>query len=151
MDPLSIAMAVGAASRAAWSVSSILYSFVSSAKKIDKTLNSLYTAVQGLEDSLKSVETTFEQPAVKAATVDVQIHRVSLRSLTHSIEDCKHTLDALATQLKDVGPRERQSSALKKPILQIKLNMSQSEIDSLRLHIQSHSTSVQVALHSLNL
>ena len=151
MDPISIAAAVGTASSTAWRISLTLYTFISSAKKVDRSIDMLYTAFQGLETAIKNIETTLREPVVRTATTHRQDHDDLLLGIEQSIKDCQQTLDATDEQLSNVGPSSRNSSIWKKSLLQLNLNLADTEIKTLRLHIQSHCTSLQVALHSLTL
>ena len=151
MDPVSITAAAFTASTTAYKVSTCLYGFIQSAKTVDESLNMLYDAVRSLEGSLTNVDSTMKTSVVHVATADTKAHRGPLASISQSVKDCKHTLKALESRLEDIGRPGANSNFFRKSILQIQLNMGQSEIDNLRSHIQSHSTSLQVAINTLML
>lgn len=64
MDPVSIFSAVGATTKIVCSVSIALYSFVSSAKTVDKSLGALHGEVDGLHEVLRTVETTLRDSVI---------------------------------------------------------------------------------------
>lgn len=149
-EPLSVATAAVAATSTAYKISCSLYGFIQSAKKVDTTIELLYTAVVRLEASLKNVDATLKSPGVIEATKNQSLYAGSLKAIDCSIRDCEHTLRAFS----DVLPGQRTSqkfSMFKKAVDQIKLNLNQSEMNSLRSHIQAHSTSLQIAMHTLTL
>ena len=56
MDPIAIISTVGAAGQIVQSVSTTLYSFISSAKVVDQSLEALHVEVKGLHGVLGKVE-----------------------------------------------------------------------------------------------
>ena len=58
MDPVSIIGAIGSTSRVLYAVSTTLYTFITSAKVVDKSLDALHDEVRGLHAVLKTVEKT---------------------------------------------------------------------------------------------
>lgn len=150
-EPVSIATAAVSATSAACKVSCSLYEFISSAKKVDKTIELLYTAVIRLEGSLKNVQATLQSENIIKATKKQHLYQGSLKAVEHSLRDCQHTLQALADILPELPPPEQRFDTFKKTMLQLKLNMEQNELNSLRSNIQSHSTSLQIAMQTLTL
>lgn len=58
MDPVSIIGAIGSTSRVLYAVSTTLYTFISSAKVVGKSLDALHDEIRGLHAALKMVEKT---------------------------------------------------------------------------------------------
>ena len=58
MDPISIVGAIGSTSRVVYAVSTALYTFITSAKVIDKSLDALHKEIRGLHDMLNTVDKT---------------------------------------------------------------------------------------------
>lgn len=58
MDPLSIIAAIGTTSRVLYAVSATLYTFITSAKVVDRSLDALHDEIRGLYAVLKTVEKT---------------------------------------------------------------------------------------------
>ena len=151
-DPISISIssAAIAATCTVCKISCSLYEFIQRARKVDTTVELLYTAVLRLEASLKNVDATLKGSGVIEATKDPSLYGGSLNAIRCSLEDCEHTLRAFS----DVLPENREDqkhNLFKKAVLQIKLNLSRSEMNSLRAHILDHSTSLQIAMHTLTL
>ena len=69
MDPVSIAGAVGPTLKALYSATTTLYTFVTSAKKVGKSLENLQGDVRGLTRVLEDIETFLKDiiPGTKAA------------------------------------------------------------------------------------
>ena len=58
MDPVSIIGAIGSTSRVLSAVSTTLYTFITSARVVDKSLDALHDEIRGLYAVLKTVEKT---------------------------------------------------------------------------------------------
>lgn len=58
MDPVSIIGAIGSTSRVLYAVSTTLYTFITSAKVVDKSLDALHDEIRGLNAVLKTVKKT---------------------------------------------------------------------------------------------
>ena len=149
-EPLSIASAAVAATSTAYKVSCSLYEFISSAKKAETTVELLYTSVVRLEATLKHVDATLKDPGVSETTKDHSVYAGSLNAINCAIQDCNHTLNAFFNIL----PKNRDNRKLnifKKAIIQLKLDLNQKEMNSLRSRIHEHSTNLQIAMHTLTL
>ena len=131
MDPLSIVAAAVSIAGTALNISITLGTFISGAKKVDQSINQLYSAVKGLENLLKNLGTTVKNPAIQAETASRNIHTGLLQYISQSLDVCKHTLDELYIELKDFDPSRRKSGKFKKPILQFKLNCPRAKSTAL--------------------
>jgi len=151
MDPLSISTAVGAACTAAYTTSNALYSFVTSAKKVDESLESLHLEIQGLNRALDAIAVILNKIG------DLQSDDPTLQSsgiwssIDLTIKDCRRTFDAFNKLLPSRSGPSSKSSFFRKGIKQMKLNLSKEEITNLRSHIGTHTTSLQLALQMINL
>ena len=58
MDPVSIIAAIGSTSRVLYRVSTTLYTFITRAKVVDKSLDALHDEIRGLHAVLKMVKKT---------------------------------------------------------------------------------------------
>lgn len=145
-----MASAAVAAISTASKISCCLYEFISSAKKVDITIELLYTAVLGLEPSLRNVEKKMKNPSVTEATKDHSLYAGSLDAIDCSLQNCEHTLRAFSDMLPE-NRANRKFNIFKKAVVQFQLNLSQNEMHSLRCRIQDHSTNLQIAMHTLTL
>lgn len=149
-EPISMASAAVAATSTAYKISRSLYDFIRSAKKVDTAIELLYTAVVRLEASLKNVDATLKSPGVIKATKKHSLCAGSLNAINCSLQDCEHTLRAFSDLLPENRANQK-PNIFKKAVAQFKLDLSQSEMNSLRCRIQDHSTSLQIAMHTLTL
>lgn len=132
MDPVSIAGAVGPTLKALYSVTTTLYTFVTSAKKVDKSLENLQGDVRGLTRVLEDVEIFLKDviPGTKAAWGPIY----------NAIHDTRRTIKDLQKILDHLGPPSEVTNAFKKTVKQVQLNFNSDDISNIRSPIQWHST-----------
>ena len=131
MDPVSIAGAVGPTLKALYSVTTTLYTFVTSAKKVDKSLENLHGDVRGLTRVLEDIETFLKDVAPGTEGAWDPIY--------NAIQDTRRTIDDLQKTLDGLGPPSEVTNAFKKTVKQVQLNFSSEEISDIRSRIQWHS------------
>ena len=140
MDPVSIAAAVGPALKTLYSVTTTLYSFITSAKKVGKSLEDLQGEVRGLTRVLEDIE------AFPKDTVIAQTSYASSRTdgawdpIYNAIQDTQRTIEALQKVLDRLGPPSKVTNGLKKAVKQVQLNINSEEISNIRSRVHWHST-----------
>lgn len=140
MDPVSIAGAVGPTLKTLYSVTTTLYTFISSAKKVDKSLENLHVDVRGLTRVLEDIE-TFLKDVIIAQTSDAALGTEGAWGpIYNAIQDTRRTVQELQDVLDHLGPPEKVTNAFKKTVKQVKLNLNSDEISSIKSRIQWHST-----------
>lgn len=132
MDPVSIAGAVGPTLRTLYSVTTTLYTFVTSAKKVDKSLENLHVDVRGLTRVVEDIEIFLKDviPGTQA-TCD---------PIYNAIRDTRHTIKDLQKILDRLGPPSEVTNVFKKTAKQVQMNLNSDEISSIRSRIQWHSS-----------
>ncbi len=140
MDPVSIAGAVGPTLKILYTVTTTLYSFITSAKKVDKSLENLIGEVRGLTRVLEDLETF-----LKDITIAQTSHATSGKDgvwspIYNAIEDTQRTVQALQEVLDRLGPPSKVTNGFKKTVKQIQLDCNSDEVSNIRSRIQCHST-----------
>lgn len=109
-EPMVIAGAAAGAATAAYKISCNLHELSKGARKVETSLELLYTAVVGLEAPLKNVEATLRSRSVIRATKNraTYWYAGSLKAIECSLQDCEHTLRAFS----DVLPGDRSAPSL---------------------------------------
>jgi chromosome segregation ATPase len=151
MDPLSITVASGSLARLCTQLSASLYTFVSEARCVDKTVQAFQDEIEDLSKVLNSINTSFNDPtykeaALKATTEHERLHWENLRK---SMNDCQWTLESLVNALKRV--KKEDSGFFRRPRKQIRLNMTSAEIVRLQKQIQSYKNTMELSLHMITL
>ncbi|KAF6219747.1 hypothetical protein HO133_003572 [Letharia lupina] len=132
MDPVSIAAAVGPALKTLYSVTTTLYTFITSAKKVGKSLEDLQGEVRGLTRVLEDIE------AFPKDTVIAQTSYASSRTdgawdpIHNAIQDTQRTIEALQKVLDRLGPPSKVTNGFKKAVKQVQLNINSEEISNIR-------------------
>ena len=132
MDPVTIAGLVGPTLKTLYTVTTTLYTFISSAKVVDKSLENLQVDVRGLTRALEDIETFVKDviPGIVGAW----------DSIYNAIHDTRRTIEDLQKILDRLGPPGEVTNAFKKTVKQVQLNLNSDEISNIRSRIQWHST-----------
>ena len=117
-------------------------------RKVDIAIELLYTAVARLKAYLNGVHAALKNLGVIEATRDMALYGRSLDAVKCSLQDCEHTLRAFSDVLPENRAIQKRNTFLK-AMVKIKLNLSKNEMKSLRSHIQDHSISLRLAMHTL--
>lgn len=140
MDPVSIAGAVGPTLKALYSVTTTLYTFVTEAKKVDKTLENLQGDVRGLTRVLEDIETFLKNVIIAQTSHAAPGTEGAWGPIYNAIRDTRRTIKDLQSVLDRLGPPDKVTNAFKKTVKQVQLNLSSDEIANIRSRIQWHST-----------
>jgi hypothetical protein len=148
MDPVSILTTVVAVSRTALALSSTLYTLVQATKGVDDTVRALYNEVTGLNFTLDALSAT-----IKAVDIDkTRNNEQSLKlwsTVTRALAGCREAVDKLHRALQ--GFKKEGSNVASQAIRSLKLNWKSDQINTLRSHLHSHNTSLQLGLQIINL
>lgn len=108
MDPATIASASVAASKALYSISTSLYTYIHSAKQVDKSLQRLHDEVQSLERVLKAVGTLLERPAFSEHSAAAEMMQGMWSPIRHAVSDTQITVLVSRNKSRDpTRPRVR--------------------------------------------
>ena len=140
MDPVSIAGAVGPTLRALYSVTTTLYTFVTSAKKVDKSLEDLQGDVRGLTRVLENIETFLKDVVIAQTSHAAPGTEGAWGPIYNAIHDTRRTVKDLQKILDRLGPPSEVTNAFKKTVKQVQLNFNSDDISNIRSRIQWHST-----------
>ena len=144
MDPVSIAGIVGPTLKTLYSVTTTLYTFITSAKKVDKSLENLQNEVRGLTRVLEDIE-TFLKDVIIAQTKNATLGRDGAWGpIYNAVQDTRHTIEALQKVLDRLGSPRDITNGIKKTMKQIQLNINSEEINDIRSRVQWHSTSLRM-------
>ena len=158
MDPVSIAAAVGPTLKTLYTVTTTLYSFITSAKKVDQALENLNGEVRGLTRVLEDIE-TFDKDVIIAQTSHAPNRKDGVWGpICNAIQDTQRTIEALQVVLDRLGPPSNVKNGFQKTKKQIQLGFNSDEISNIKARVRWHSavlrtyyskfafTSVQVVL-----
>ena len=147
MDPVSIATAAGTASKTLYSISTTLYTFICSAKKVDKSLEALRNEVEAMARVLDSVQSVLKQPLILRAKAEIPGVDNVWTSTASAISDTQKTARMLQRLVKGLGTLDASPNVFRKAKMQFKLNFNSTDIDEYRTLCQSHFNSLNVSLH----
>lgn len=140
MDPVSIAGLVGPTLRTLYTVTTTLYTFVTSAKKVDETLERLHGDVRGLTRVLEDIE-TFLKDIILAQTRHATLGTDDAWGrIYNAIHDTRRTIEDLQKVLDRLGPPSKITNGYKKAVKEVHLNINSDEISKIRSRVQWHST-----------
>jgi hypothetical protein len=151
MDPVSNLGTASVASKAAYTVSTTIYTFVAAAKVVGKILKELQTEIDGLSRVLVAIESTLRQHIItgnRSAPV-AQDFIWGLIELT--IKDSQRTIAALQDVVDNLGIVQSSSSFFRRVITQVKFNLNSDEINAVKGRIQSHTLGLQLGLQLANM
>ncbi|KAL6720792.1 hypothetical protein ACLMJK_002717 [Lecanora helva] len=151
MDPFSIATAVGAATQTLYSVSTALYSFITSAKRVDTAIEALHNEVKAVEGTSRAVKALLEQPALTQKNHDLLKPDGVLASIAVAVNDTQKTSRALEKVLRELGVVKGSAQAVKKALKQFQLKFKTEDINNLRNRFHTHASSLQISLQSATL
>ena len=137
MIPIAIISTVGATSQIVQSVSTTLYSFISSAKVVDQSLEALHVEVNGLHGVLGTVENTLGTLVIAQAKEAATLADGIWASIDHAIEDCQRTVTVLQNIVQSLV--NSPSTSRKEVIKQIQLNLNTEDIRNVEARVQTHS------------
>ena len=147
MDPLSIATAASTASKTLYSTSTTLYTFISSAKKADKSLEALHNEVNAMARALDSVQSVLKQPLVLRTKAEVPGADDVWISTASAIGDTQKTARILQELINGLGALDTSPNVFRKAQMQLRINFNLKDINEIRTLCQSHFNSLNVSLH----
>lgn len=151
MDPLSIVTAVSASIKTVYSISTTLYTFITSTKKIDSSLEDLLGEVRGLTRVLEDIETFLKDNVIAQTSYATSRPNGAWGPILDAIQDTQSTLAALKKIVTKLGPPREARNGLKKAAKQVHLGVNLDEINTIKSRVHWHSTALQMALHTASL
>ena len=147
MDPVSIAAAAGTASKTLYSISTTLYTFISSAKKVDESLEALHNEVKSMARALDSVQSVLKQPLILRMKAEIPGVDHVWTSTASAIGDTQKTARILQELVKGLGTLDASPNIFRKAHMQLNINFNSKDIHEIRALCQSHFNSLSVSLH----
>ena len=147
MDPISIATAAGSASKTLYSISTNLYTFISSAKKADQSLEALRNEVKAMAGALDSVQSVLKQPLILRTKAEIPGVDHVWTSTASAIGDTQKTARILQELVKGLGTLDASPNVFRKAQMQLRVNFISKDINEIRTLCQSHFNSLNVSLH----
>ena len=144
MDPVSIAGAVGPALKTLYSVTTTLYTFITSAKTVDKSLVNLQSEVRGLTRVLEDIETFLKDIIIAQTRNTTPGIDGAWGPIYNAIQDTRRTIGDLQKILDRLGSPSEITNGIKKTVKQIQLNINSEDINNIRSRVQWHSTSLRM-------
>lgn len=140
MDAVSIAGLVGPTLSTLYTVTKTLYSFITSAKKVDKSLENLNGEVRGLTRALEDIETFLKDIVIAQTSHTTSMADGAWGPIYNAIKDTRRTVKALKKVLDGLGPPSQLTNGIKKTAKQIQLDFNSDEISNIKSRVQWHST-----------
>ena len=140
MDPVSIAGLVGPTLRTLYTVTTTLYTFITSAKKVDETLENLQGDVRGLTRVLEDIEAFLKGVIIAQTSHATPGTDAAWDPIYNAIHDTRRTIEDLQKVLDRLGPPSKITDGYKKAVKQVQLNINSDEISNIRSRVQWHST-----------
>ena len=147
MDPISIATAAGAAGKTLYSISTTLYTFISSAKKVDESLEALHIEVKAMAGALDSVQSVLKQPLILRTKAEIPGVDHVWTSTASAIGDTQKTARILQELVKGLGTLDASPNVFRTAQMQLRVNFHSKDINEIRSLCQSHFNSLNVSLH----
>ena len=147
MDPLSIAASTVALLQTAGTVSATLYDFITAFRNADTRVSALCTQLSRLIKFLEAVDRTLRncRGTFSLASVDEELWRQSALSL----EDCKTTLDELATFINRIKTVAKSASFFRRAKVAMDLTIFAGDITSFEEKILKSNWALQTMLSAI--
>lgn len=143
MDPVSIAGAVGPTLKTLYTVTTTLYTFITSAKKVDKSLQDLNGEVRSLTRVLEDIETSLKDTVVAQTSFATSKTDGAWAPIHNATQDTHTTVEELDKVLSGLGPPGNLRNGFKKTVKQVQLNFHSDQITSIKLRVHWHSTTLR--------
>ena len=150
MDPLSILALAGSAAKATYQTSATLYRFIEGAKNIDRTIKALLTEVVGLNRLLDAIGIALNNPAIESERARSEDNAGLWSSVVGALDDCRQTVQMLDKKVSGSKGHVTRQNIFKRSVSQLKLNVKDDDIRTLRFQIHAHTANLQVALQMIN-
>jgi hypothetical protein len=149
MDPITALTTAGAVVKIVSQVSITLFTFIQDMKQVNHNLSSFFVEVQVLKTALTSIADSLQSTSLRKSTNNKA--EVDLwDSIDDALNECNKTCEELLEVLQGIGGNHTDPGSFKQAIRQIKLNWESENISLIRSRIQSHTTSLQLALQVIN-
>ena len=126
--------------------------FLNNAKTVEVTFRLLSTEVRNLSDVLGYLGDALdsESPAPKAVYLRTEHDQEYWRLVSRSMEDCRETLESLRKTVEGAY-RGEGSGLLRRPRMQLALDMQSGEIQEFRQRITAFTNTMQIALQLITM
>ncbi|KAE9967586.1 hypothetical protein EG327_011384 [Venturia inaequalis] len=149
MDPLSIAAGSAGLATSCFKIVSILYTFIDETRSVDENVAALIAEVRGLSQVLETVSKSLKHDALVGLRSSDNVNLWTM--VEGSLQECGITLDKLQTMLQDLnGTANSRFGVLRRPIMQVRLNMKLKEIGDFQQQVHSHYSGMQLTLGTIN-
>jgi len=151
MESLALVMNVLEVGKAAWAVSAALYELYKDTKRVNKTIEDLVSETKALSHACDNIQVELEE-VIGDAGREVSINDKN-GTLWPQIEqqtaDCQIPIEELSLLVNTL--REEGSTFFKQGTRQVRLNSYDDDFAKIRVHIPSHTQSLQAVLLVVNM
>lgn len=147
MDPISIIVSATAVSKAAFALSTTLYTFVEATRNGAQSVQSLYDEVAALTRTLDAMSGSLNR--LPTATLEEGNANYELwKSVKSSLTECLNTVEQFHSALS--GLHNSGSNLASQTLRAFKLNFKEPRLNIRRTQVQTHNTALQLGLQMIN-
>lgn len=149
MDPISIACAVGAATKTVSSAIIRIHVFFGDVKEVDDTIQGLLAELTGLESSLDAIKHGLCDPALSKTENIAEKQRSNpvFKALKGNLDSCQATLDRFNSTVN--GLNTAGTSIASRAGRQVRLDWNKDQIATWRSQLQTHTGALNLALQMI--
>ena len=151
MDPISIISLAGSTTKAVYQVSTQLYIFINRVKAADESLLALSNELSGLRRSLDAISNVLQNPLVRSERAIAPENIPIWAVVAGALEDCRKSLGAFENKITPHQQDKNHRNIFKKSIATWKLSLSDADVRTLRDQTNTHTSSLQIALQTVNM
>ena len=151
MDPISIISLAGSTTKTVYQISTQLYLFINRVKEADQSILALSNELSGLRRSLDAISTTLQNPLVRSETAVASENTPIWAAVAGSLDDCRQSLQAFEHKIVPYQREKGHRNLLRKSVTVWKLNISDADIRTIRDQANTHTSSLQIALQTINM
>jgi hypothetical protein len=143
---VGVVRAVRATSKKAFSVTTLLYTYIQSITAVDESLEALHSEVNEVRGVLDALEGDLSYLWNTRAKLVRLLPDSFWKIISNAVWDTQRTVVTLGKALRALDPAPRAAMLLKKTVLQIQLDLSADDITDIRTYIHNHCTNLQLAM-----
>ena len=151
MDPISIISLAGSTTNTVYQISTQLYVFINRVKDADQSISALCNELSSLRRSLDAISTTLQNPLVRSETAVAAENIPIWAAVAGSLDDCRQSLQAFESKIAPFQHEKSRRNLLRKSVAVWKLNLSDADIKTIRDQTNTHTSSLQIALQTINM
>lgn len=151
MDPISIISLAGSTTKTVYQISTQLYLFINRVKDADQSILALSNELSSLRRSLDAISTTLQNPILRSERAIASENTPIWAAVAGSLDDCRQSLQAFESKVAPYQHEKNRRNLLRKSATVWKLNLSDADIRTVRDQTNTHTSSLQIALQTINM